>query len=74
MPAMQHFATGVSVSTLISALIAIYYRKVLHPWIRNTLDGGLLSLNLAIGFVSRPVYTRHSSRLHRFESLTYSGS
>jgi hypothetical protein len=53
-PLMLSFAVGVGLSTLTAALVAIIFRKSLHPWIRTTVDGGVLSLNLAVGFVSLP--------------------
>jgi hypothetical protein len=53
-PLMLNFAVGVGLSTLTAALVAIIFHKSLHPWIRITVDGVVLSLNLAVGFVSLP--------------------
>lgn len=50
-PSILRFAAGVSLTTLLAALLTVIFRNSLHPWVRNTLDGGLLSLNMAVGSV-----------------------
>jgi len=50
-PDILRFAAGVSLATLLAALLTAIFRNSLHPWIRNTIDGGLLSLNMAVGSV-----------------------
>jgi hypothetical protein len=60
LPLILGFSAGVSLATLIAALSTSIFRTSLHPWIRNTIDGGILSLNMAVGTVS----------LHPFNATT----
>ena len=52
LPPILGSSVGVGLSTLIAGLSTAILRNYLHPWIRNTIDAGILSLNMAVGAVS----------------------
>jgi len=51
-PPILGSSVGVGLSTLLAGLSTAILRNYLHPWIRNTIDAGILSLNMAVGAVS----------------------
>ena len=52
LPPILGSSAGVGLSTLVAGLSTAILRNYLHPWIRNTIDAGILSLNIAVGAVS----------------------
>ena len=52
LPPILGSSAGVGLSTLVAGLSTAILRNYLHPWIINTIDGGILSLNMAVGSVS----------------------
>jgi len=52
LPPILGSSVGVGLSTLVAGLSTAILRNYLHPWIRNTIDAGILSLNMAVGAVS----------------------